>query len=237
MGAYYKQPHRGAFQMKRKIIRFVSFFLILVSTSAGLWAKSKPRKPRSNEVVLIAKIRVTPGIDFAFWSKYAHVKSPVLSWGGTKSAESDEAMLNPPVYAVVRKHISQDSSKKPVWVRRTEIWICTLNSFGGAYYDIPKDRTIVIDHFSVYLNGFDPLRFDLPVKRMIVVPEGVNYLYLGTFTYNLKNEYFEIDMDNSGVKDEFDSAQSFISEFFGDDVELRRAPLKPIDDADYVHSY
>ena len=59
------------------------------------------------------------------------------------------------------------------------------------------------------------------------MPEGVNYVYLGTFTYSIKDEFFNIS--DIAKSDEFDDASAAVLKAFGKDAQLPRANLLSLD--------
>ena len=62
------------------------------------------------------------------------------------------------------------------------------------------------------------------------VPEGVNYIYLGTFTYSIKDEFFTIS--DVAKSDEFDAAAVAVAKAYGKEAQLTRANLISLEPKD-----
>jgi hypothetical protein len=184
-------------------------------------AKDKITKPRSSEVVLVARFVVSPGIDRDFYSHYVAFKAPGIEAEADKSLKGrvpDESV-----------YLQTQEPDKSAW-RMTWNYTGSLGEVGFAKVSIPKKREIQVNGARVYLVDNAFLYFDLPIVRKISVPEGVNYIYLGTFTYSIKDEYFTIS--DIAKSDEFDAAAEAVAKAYGKDAQLTRANLLALDPAD-----
>jgi hypothetical protein len=182
-------------------------------------AKDKVVKPRSNEVILVARFVASPSIDRDFYSHYVSFEAPGVSAKADRSLKGK--IPDDSVYLE-----TNEPNAAPVWAKWN--YMGSIGEFGFAKVSIPKKREIQLDGARVYIvdNGF--LYFDLPVGRKISVPEGVNYVYLGTFTYSVKDEFFTIsDISKS---DEFDAAAVAVAKAYGKEAQLTRANLLALDD-------
>jgi hypothetical protein len=201
--------------MKNKASLLIALALAALALAPAAAADKKPTKPRANEVVLVARFVVSPTPDRDFFSHYAAFKAPGVEASVDRSLKGktpdDSVYLETNVpgsnsyYSAVRTRLS------------------SLGELGFVKIQIPKNREIQIDGARVFLvdNGF--LFFDLPIMSKIVVPEGANYVYLGTFSYSLANEFFNIA--SISKSDEFDAALVATQKAYGDGAELVRANL------------
>ncbi len=178
-------------------------------------AEQKFPKPKKTEVVIIARAIVDPPVNDEFYAQYHKLSSRSIT---------------------VDKKV-KDSEKKTTAAlvcgygyRRT--W-AEAEVKDGTYVamkvSIPKDRILRFPFFECYPANYGLLRFYLPVSAQITVPEGVNYVYLGTFAYKVRGLNFDVvDMK---LLDEFDAASAFVAEKYGKDAKTMRVPLGPIADA------
>jgi hypothetical protein len=121
---------------------------------------------------------------------------------------------------------TNEPNKAEMWAKWNKFG--TVGEIGFTKVSIPRKREIELDGARVYIMDNSFLNFDLPVLRKISVPEGVNYVYLGTFTYSVKDEFFMIsDIAHS---DEFDDAAVAVTKAFGKDAALTRVNLLSLDD-------
>jgi hypothetical protein len=182
-------------------------------------AEDKVSKPRSSEVVLVARFVVSPAIDREFYSHYVTFEAPGIS------AKPDKKLKGKTPDDTIYLE-TNEPNKAEMWAKWNKLGI--VGEIGFVKVSIPKKREIELDDARVYVVDNDFLYFDLPVLRKISVPEGVNYVYLGTFTYSVKDEFFMIsDIAHS---DEFDDAAVAVTKAFGKDAELTRVNLLPLDD-------
>jgi hypothetical protein len=181
-------------------------------------AKDKISKPRSSEVVLVARFVVSPGLDRDFFSHYVAFKAPGIEAVADKSLKGK--VPDDSVY------LQTQEPDKVAW-RMTWNYTGSLGEIGFAKVPIPKKREIQVNGARVYLVDNAFLYFDLPIVRKIAVPEGVNYVYLGTFTYSLKDEFFTIS--GADKSDEFDAAAEAVAKAYGKEAQLTRANLLALD--------
>lgn len=200
--------------MKTKASLLIAVALAALALSPAAAADKKPTKPRANEVVLVARFVVSPSLNREFYANYAAFKAPGIE--ATVDKKLKGKTPDDSVYIQTRTPGKAD-------IEAVKTYSAALGEIGFVKLTIPKNREIQIDGARVYIvdNGF--LFFDLPLVRKIVVPEGANYVYLGTFTYSLKDEFFNIaDISKS---DDFDSALAATQKAYGDGAELVRANL------------
>lgn len=197
----------------------VAFCCLVILCLARAAAEGKITKPRSSEVVIVARMQFTPALDRDFFSHYAGFLAPYPGAFAEKTKKGEATSDTMALYARDPKEAASDIP-----------YLTPTSPFGRpgdislGKMVIPKDRRIQIDYARVYVFGNEYFYFDLPIGRTIVVPEGVNYVYLGTFTYTFENEYFTIA--GVGLTDEFDAAKTHVAETFGEGAQLVRVNLK-----------
>ncbi len=191
----------------KKIAAALSILLFL---TAGAFAETKKYvKPKANQVVIAVKVRVTPGINEAFFSGFYEKFS-----ADSKPKNFQEGQVQPSEAVLM--------SLGGVFSTGDE-YIEGVDRVGTAVFPIPKNRRIFLQGFKIEPAGLNFLHFYLPIGLEIVVPEGANYVYIGTLTYEVKG----IQYDVVGVKksDEFDEAAAAVKERYGDAATLVRVPL------------
>jgi hypothetical protein len=201
--------------MKSKATLILSAALAVLALVPAAAADKKISKPRSNEVVLVARIIVSPAIDREFYSHYVYANMVPIYKAFKGKLPDDQVFLETNTPGK-----SDDAAEQNL--------VGDLGDVGFAKVAIPKKREIQIDGSKVQIVGNAYLSFYLPLNRKIIVPEGVNYVYLGTFTYSVKDEFFNVsDISRS---DEFDAAAIAVEKAFGKDAQLTRANLLALED-------
>jgi len=208
---------------------FAAFLCFIALSLVAGAAEEKISKPRGSEVIIVARIQISPALNRDFFSHYASFETPYLKASVSKDVKKGE--------------IPNDTLALFIKDNRPGLHLASNVDNGGylsgsfgkvgeislAKTAIPKNREIEIGYVRVYVvdNGF--LFFDVPIDRKIVVPEGVNYVYLGTITCTLANEYF--DIADISMSDEFDGAQAYVAKTFGAQAQLVRVNLLAVDKA------
>jgi hypothetical protein len=209
-----------------KLFSLAAALLVLALAPAAAEKEKKVTKPRASEVVLVARIIVSPSIDRDFYSHYVTFKAPGVEATVDRSLKGK--IPDDSVYLELGDATKSYSFMGDKYVPVNRQYLGTLGEIGLLKTSIPKSRQIRLDLARVYVvdNGF--LYFGLPLFRSITVPEGVNYVYLGTFTYTLKNEFFDV----SGIarSDEFDAAAAAVAKTYGPDAQLVRVNLLELED-------
>ncbi len=198
--------------MNKKIILISVILAVAVMSIAT--AEQKFPKPKKNEVVVIARAIVDPPVNDEFFAQYHNLESrSILKDKKIKDSEKKTSASLACGYGYKRTW-GLAEVKDGVYV--------------AIKVSIPKDKILRFPLFECYPANYAFLKFYLPVSAQIMVPEGVNYVYLGTFTYKVRGLNFEvIDMK---LIDEFDAASAFVAEKYGKDAKLMRVPLGPIEE-------
>lgn len=201
--------------MKRNAALLIALALSALVLAPAAAADKKPTKPRSNEVVLVARFAVSPSIDREFYSNYVAFKAPGIE--ATVDKKDKGRTPDDSVYLETNSQIGG------TYYTAAKNYLAALGEIGFVKIQIPKSREIQINGARVYVVGNGFLYFDLPIGAKIVVPEGANYVYLGTFSYSLKDEYFRIG--GASKSDEFDAAAVALAKEYGEGAQLVRANL------------
>ncbi len=185
---------------KKKCIFPLVFIFLIMSLAAQ---QSYPR-PRASDVVIVTRVVIKPGFDSQFYRQYW----PLFSTSQDKNRGQNE-------YLATIKYGN----------RYSEIWAFENESvFLAGKVAIPRDRTLFLSDFEYLLDGNGRIKIILPVGAAFTVPEGINYVYLGTFEYSWDDSSF--DVDGIQLLDEFEDAQAFITETYGSGATLVRVPLR-----------
>jgi len=208
---------------------FAAFLCFIALSLVSGFAEDKISKPRGSEVIIVARIQISPAPNRDFFSHYASFETPSTKVSVSRSVRKGDipndtlALFTKDQYPKMRFGNVMDFSGY------SSTAFGNLGDVSLAKFSIPKNREIEIGYVRVYVvdNGF--LFFDVPINRKIVIPEGVNYVYLGTIACTMANEYFEIS--DISISDEFDGAQAYVAKTFGAQAQLVRVNLLAVDKA------
>lgn len=196
-------------KMRTKVFFIISLLAIAVSLHA---AEDEYDQPREDEVILVVRVVITPEIDDAFYSQYWDFDSNAINMKRNGSEEGEtipsEVYLNTGSTFLIRK----------------SLFLGNVGQFASMKVSIPKDRVINMDMFSVFPASIRFFKLYLPIFASFKIPEGDNYIYLGTFEFEREGNQFEIV--NVNKYDEFDKAKEIISERYGSAARLVRVPLQ-----------
>jgi len=196
-------------KVRTKVFFIISLLVIAVSLHA---AEDKYDKPRKDEVILVIRVVITPEIDDAFYSQYWDFDSNVIKMK-RKGSEEGETIQS-------EAYLMTGST----YLMRNSLFLGNIGEFASIKVSIPKDREIDMDTFSIYPASVRFFKFHLPIFASLKIPEGDNYIYLGTFEFEREGNQFEIV--NINKYDEFDKAKEIISERYGSSARLVRVPLQ-----------
>jgi len=196
--------------MNNKKIILVS--VVLFFLTASFLAAEDYKLPREKEVVLAVRLVMEPQIDNAFYSQYWHLRSKFLEMGGRRVQDGEI------VQSTVNLKIGNN-----VWSFK-DLSLGNVGSLATVKLKIPKERTIHVNGFYVYPADIRFFRIVLPVMAQFDVPEGVNYVYLGTFVCSWKGNQFDIQQIER--IDEYEQTQQIVNQRYGSEARLLRVPLK-----------
>lgn len=199
--------------MKRIASALFAGLLVLASASA----EPKATKPRSSEVIIVFRVAVRPDVDRDFYSNYASFRSPWVSAALPRGLGKDEFPADSLSFVWFEDGASMG----------TRAYLGPAEGLQMVKVGIPKNRTIDLASLRYFLYDNSYLYFDLPVMRKIVIPEGANYVYVGTFTYTIADEYFRIS--DITLSDEYDGAQAQVAKVYGESARLLRVNLIKFD--------
>jgi hypothetical protein len=191
----------------RLLFIFTTVLLACVSTVYG---QPKAKLPKANQVVVVARFSMIPDLDLDFFWKFSSEYQP--EW-------SKVSWINRAEGASLGLEIRSN------W--ETYFNFGTLGELSAAVLPIPKDRTIIIKDVSAELFSNQWLIFKLPLYCKIVIPEGANYVYIGSLDYVTKDEFLEIQSINR--RDEYDLARDFVHKNYSVDAQLVRVNLLDLD--------
>ncbi|MBR1913075.1 MAG: hypothetical protein IJ828_12070 [Treponema sp.] len=186
---------------------------VFLPLSAGK-AKKKDgvfHRPDTNEVILVGKIIVQADFDKDFIAKSRLLTQKELDSPNVHTAPIFNKNSN------FRYDISMSKALKEVdRFRDGEYFYMT--------YEIPKDRYIELKYLLYYFMSTPKLCTIIPLAINFYVPEGVNALYLGDFSYNVKekNDFYASE---TAVSYNIEKAQKFLDEET-DHYELVKADWK-----------
>lgn len=193
--------------------RVIILLFMLVCTVLS-FAKEKYPKPKTNEVVIITRFSSDANFNEDFFLKYYDISGHILKLKTPKD-ESEKLTHASLAYTTKFKRIYE--SLIPL----------QDDMFFTLRLGIPENRVFVLSEAEIYPAGIYYFRILLPFNFEITIPEGVNYVYLGTFHYEM--EGIQYDINSITLIDEFEKAEAFVKEKYGEDAELVRIPVTPVE--------
>lgn len=197
--------------MNKKILVLIIMFVCTVYS----YSREKYPKPKANEVVIITRFSTNASFHDYFFSQYFDIPSYALRRSRTPVPQEDRVTTANLYYTT--KFLRSYSSNVPL---RDDIFL-------ALRLGIPDNRTYILDNAEIYPADFYQFRVILPFNFEITIPEGVNYVYLGTFHYEM--EGIQYDIESVTLIDEFEKAEAFVKEKYGEDAELVRIPVTPVE--------
>ncbi|QOW60509.1 hypothetical protein [Treponema pedis] len=197
--------------MKRN--KFIVLCIILSIFTGFIFADTKDTKPPTkNEIVLVFSVKVLPAPSTEFFSNYRNVQFGRIG-SGADGIIADKIRLEGANRRMKLSVISDEDAKS------VDFSMYKLPfAYGKRYIEI---------HNLLYLFAGSGIAFiNLPIHSKIEVREGVKYVYLGDFIVKCKTPFYDI----SEVKrsDNFDAAALAVKKRYGEDAELERVPLVPL---------
>jgi hypothetical protein len=205
--------------MNSPVIARTLFVAMIAIALAPVSAKDqeKAAKPKENEVVIVARLLIDPPIDDAFFAHYATVLEKGIANIKIVSSKKSKGEAPSHSYSIFINKVGRAQFFQRNY-RGGQ-----LGDIGYLKCSIPKDRMLEISGMRVYIFGNPFLSFDFPIFHNIKLPEGVNYVYLGTFALKMRDEYFNIS--SISQIDEYDAAVKAVQDDFGTEANLVRVNL------------
>lgn len=197
--------------MNKKITIIVLLFVCI----AFSYAKDKYQKPKANEVVIVTRYNTNTSFHENFFSRYYDITSCALRKMSTSVPENKRITTASLYYVTGAPRVYESV------VPLQDDMFLTLR------LGIPKTRKYILCNAEILPAGNYQFRIILPFNFEITIPEGVNYVYLGTFDYEM--EGIQYDIKSITLIDEFEKASAFIREKYGEDAELVRIPVTPVE--------
>lgn len=204
------------------IKRIISVCVLLSLPVLTLFAQDKTYKaPKQSEVVIVSRVELTPTPRDSFYLQYRAINENnyySYIWDVVKGQDKTTTML-----AVAE-------FKRRDYYLNKEFFLGIDRGIDSIKVDIPNDRVIKLTYMKVNLANLNIFSVILPLQVEFTVPEGVNYVYIGSFEYECKGFGLEI----TGVKstDEYDKAAEFVRAKYGQNASLARVPLRQISEED-----
>lgn len=167
--------------------------------------------PGKSEVLVVGRIIVKAEEDMDFYAKTRGVKAENFT---------KQSVISIPMY-YDEKEVSKDWAK-------SQRQIYSDGEFFFVKYDMPRNRNMQFGAIPYYFFSDRKTQIYLPLDFSFDVPKGVNYVYIGTFTYTVTGDDFTIK--NVKVTDEYDQAMEAVkTQFPKKDILLSRVDLKDYD--------
>ena len=190
--------------------------LFLVTCTFFSFAQTKYKKPRGdNQVVVITRIDSDANFQEDFFIQYYDLKSYYLK--PQRSMIKEESMKT--MVCFIENDNGGEESLSSVPFQDT--------MFSTIRMKVPKERILRFTHTEIHPVGNKQLRIYLPFNFEIVIPEHAQYVYMGSFNYELEGIQYEVK--NVTSFDEFEKAKAFVKENYGEDAELVRVPVTVIE--------
>ena len=186
-----------------------------VITGMELFAADKkpPKAPKKNEVVIVFSLKVQPLPDTEFFANYSHIYFSKLGIGHYYST-TDKVAINASNVRIPLAGMPEEDAQAIDFAMVT---------FPFAY----GKRYIRLHTLRYHFAGSEALFVNVPLQAKIEVPDDVRYVYIGDFTCKCSKPFYDITDIKRG--DNFDAAAKAVKEVYGEDAELERIPLIPLD--------
>ena len=194
--------------MKKELRGIALLCTGLLALAPVVVAQPKAIKPRKNEVVLIGRFSMMPAINLDFF------------WEAYKESDMDTRKREKTAKSWLEYYLG---SQRKTQKREDTLQISDLGNLSTALVAIPTDRTIFLKNVQIRLFGLEEFFITLPIYSKIVLPEGSNYVYIGSLEYVSEGEFLELKTVN--LRDEFDDALAFVRRTYGEDAKLVRVNL------------
>lgn len=175
--------------------------LIALALTLPAAAQTAIPKPKANEIVFIFKVQVLPAPPTEFFLNYVEYR---------KEAPKTTAWAS--MQALNKTFVIPKEGGGP------------LNAFNAVVLTKAKDGEYRLNSLSVYLASASLFELDFGYAKTLSVPEGVQYVYLGTFVFRYTDEFFT--PQSFERIDEFDAALVELKAAYGPSVDLIRATLR-----------
>lgn len=210
--------------MRNKIF-FLS--ILLISFTNFSFAKTID-KPKSNEVIIVARINFSTDADRKWYLDAFDVPEELRNYPDTYTLP-----LCPP-------QIKAGESKKKDGATPYDIKEFEKTSWGvnGDYvfakYVLNSDRTIYFSSATIFLNSSYNLPVKLPMGFKVKIPEGEQYIYIGDFYYSAKGPDLNISVS---IKDSLSDAQKALDNVIKDKCSLCRGIIESIKEENLLFYY
>ena len=195
--------------------RFV-FYLIFFLTFLFVSADAKLPKLKAKEVILVGKINVhVSQEELEFYAK---------SWGVTDLSASDSYVIYNYGY---KNYIIGTVLNQPLRIYNEDYYVCSKDDYFLSKRKV-QDKTKLTAESPIkwHFFGSDDFYINLPFSFEAEIPEGKKFVYVGDFDYYLDGSDFHIT--KVVVSDSYESAASFLKDYFGQSVDLYKAVIKPL---------
>lgn len=132
--------------------------------------------------------------------------------------------IMPGVFKEIEPSYSVELKEKSMYNNITNCW-----DLGGyCFYKVKKNKRLIISDFQGSLSKrHNYCFFYLPVNCKIVAPEGAQYIYIGTWDYELDDALRVVNFHHL---DDYSEAKKIVEEKFGKNAELVRGEIIFLDD-------
>ncbi|UTC66283.1 MULTISPECIES: hypothetical protein [unclassified Treponema] len=195
------------------LLLIIIFNITVINTNIFAADKKKPNPPSKNEVVIVFSLKVQPSPDTDFFANYSHMVFSKMEIGHYHST-TDKITL------------SGSNRRMPLTVvfeEDAKLIDLAMVKFPFAY----GKRYINIERLRYHFAGSEAICISIPLNSKIEVPEGVKYVYIGDFICKCSIPFYDIT-DIKRV-DNFDAAAKAVKSVYGEDAELERLPLIPLE--------
>lgn len=192
-------------ERNNKLIVALGFILTICCFSAFATDPELKPMPKRNEVVIISRALVSNPIDIDSRRKGFEIEE-----GSSSDTRTIRNLLEIEGSGVTSTSYNAEDLGQP--------------TFSYAKVN-QKTHTITIKSFKCVMLG--SYRFYLPIYAKVTVPEGEQFVYIGSFQYTLD---YALRVTDAKRFDEYDEACKWVAEAFGkDDIEIVRGELSPVE--------
>lgn len=193
-----------------KVKKIIICVVLLFSLCIAVFGDPKYETVDKGQVVIVTRVSVDPPVNDSFFSQYHQKKAPFQNYNTWRYVNKDHVTY---AYLDVNSKVRSYEEGAPL---NSDVFLTKVMT-------LPKDRIVRMPYFRCFAGNHDVFSFPLDLSVQIVIPEGVTFVYMGSFSYDLDPISFA--SGEFTLMDEYDDACAFIAEMYGDDARLVRVPL------------
>ena len=201
--------------MRQSIKRIAALFVVFATVFSVFAAPKKSTiKEDDNKIIVVGRVKVVFDENREFIKQTRGISD--------KDAEGKEDTYIVPYCVDTADKLGANQSK---FLKDNQTEYPIGDFFIVQFKKLKNSNKLVYTNYmSMYFYGSYKAKIYLPFDFYVEVPDDVNAVYLGTFTYYVTGDNFTIH--DWVVSDEYDLAEEELNRLVGEHVDLYRAQLK-----------